>query len=326
VTVEPSVVAQNRSDPLSRHWCVRAGDGRTVAAVLGRLGEQRAAVHEGRVFVNGRRASDPRAPVAVGDQLEVSSHGRAFESIRTMDRRGGIAVIYKPPGIPTEPDRSGSEASLVAQAARLFGTVPGSIHACSRLDLGVSGLVLVTTSSEARRHVEVLRRDRVLSKIYLAIVSGAPDADRGRWAWDLARRGRLQRAVTEFEVVCRAPESMTASRTDRRDVRPTLVRLKPQTGRWHQLRLHAARAGLALVGDRRHGGPERLCSQDGTVHLARRVALDAARLELCDERGRPWVVQAPCPADLRALWLGLGGPAEALGEWLRPVEGSSPEP
>ncbi|MBN1609571.1 MAG: RluA family pseudouridine synthase [Polyangiaceae bacterium] len=326
MTVTSRVVVRNRTDPRSRCWFVRAGDGRTLAGVLERLGEAHAAVREGRVFVNGRRARDPRGAVGVGDRVEVSSRSPAFESIRLVERRGGIAVVYKPPGIATEPDRSGRDASVVAQAARLLDPGRGSVHACSRLDLGVSGLVLVTTSSEARSHIEALRRDRGLSKVYLAIASGAPDVDRGSWTWDLERRGRLRRAITDFEVLCRAPESTAASGTGRRIVRPTLLRLVAQTGRWHQLRLHAARAGLALIGDRRHGGPERLCSQDGAVHLAPRVALDAARLELCDERGQPWVVQAPCPGDLRGLWLGLGGPAGALDAWLRPVDGTSFEP
>ena len=326
MTVKRSVVVPKRTDHPSRRWLVQAGDGRTLAAVLERLGEAHAAVREGRVFFNGRRASDPLAAVAVGDRVEVSRRSHGCESIRLMDRRGGIAVIYKPPGIATEPDRSGKEASVINQAARLFGTGSGSVHACSRLDLGVSGLVLLTTSSEARRHIEALRRDRVLSKIYVAIASDAPDVDRGRWAWDLERRGRVRHAITDFEVACRAPENVALSGTDRRIVRPALLRLMPQTGRWHQLRLHAARAGLALVGDRRHGGPGRLCSQDGAVHLAQRVALDAARLELLDERGHPWVVRSECPADLRELWLGLGGPAGALDLWLQPVHGSSPEP
>jgi 23S rRNA-/tRNA-specific pseudouridylate synthase len=326
VTVKPNVLARKRSEVRSRRWFVRTGDGPTLAAVLERFEEGPAAVREGRVFVNGRRASDPGAAVAIGDRVDVSSRGPAFETIQLMDRRGGIAVVYKPPGIATEPDRSGKEASVVVQAARVLGCRPGAVHACNRLDLGVSGLVLVATSSKARGHIEALRRDRVLSKIYLAIASGAPEDDAGTWAWDLERRGRRQRAITGFGVVCRAPETMTASGADRRVVRPTLLRLIPHTGRWHQLRLHAARAGLALVGDRRHGGPERLCTQDGAVLQSRRVALDAARLELRDERGQPWVVQAHCPEDLRDLWLGLGGPAGALEAWRSPGEGHSPEP
>jgi 23S rRNA-/tRNA-specific pseudouridylate synthase len=327
VTVQRSVVVRRRTGSPFRHWFVRAGDGRTLAAVLARLGETHAAVCEGRAFVNGRRASDPRAAVAVGDRVDVSGRGHGgSESIRLLDRRGGIAVICKPPGIATEPDRSGTEASVVVQTARLLGTSAHSVHACSRLDRGVSGLVLVTTTSEARRHIEALRRDGVLSKVYLAIASDVPKADRGRWAWDLERRGRVRRALTDFEVLCRAPENMAVSSTGRRVVRPTLLRLMPQTGRWHQLRLHAAHAGCALVGDRRHGGPERLCSQDGAVHPAWRVALDAARLELVDERGRPWLLHTQCPADLGELWLGLGGPAGALDAWLQPGGESLPDP
>lgn len=316
MTVRPSVVLPKRARSSSRRWVVRTGDDRSLLSLIERLGEDRAALGQGRVFVNGRRVQSPATAVALGDCIEVSSRGAVAQAIRLMERRGGILIVHKPPGVPTEPDRSGSDTSLVEQAARLLGRRPGSVHACSRLDVGVSGLVLVTTSSEARRHMEALRRRRVWSKSYFAVASGTPEADGGLWSWPLERNGRVQRAITAFQVLCRAPESTVSSGRERRAARPTLLRLLPQTGRWHQLRLHAAHAGIPLLGDRRHDGPERLCSADGVVHLAPRVALDAAQLDLVDERGHPWRVRATCPPDLRDLWLELGGPAGALDVWL----------
>jgi 23S rRNA-/tRNA-specific pseudouridylate synthase len=97
-------------------------------------------------------------------------------------------------------------------------------------------------------------------------------------------------------------------------VQPTLLALSPETGRWHQLRLHAAQGGAALLGDRRHGGATRVCTSDGQVLSVGRVALDAVCVDMVDEEGKRWWVQSAVASDLRKLWVSVGGQARQVDE------------
>ncbi len=94
----------------------------------------------------------------------------------------------------------------------------------------------------------------------------------------------------------------------------TLLALEPQTGRTHQLRVHAAAAGAALLGDVRYGGEKRVTLADGRVVTGRRVMLHCERLVLPDVvRGEGTLtLTSPVPADFRQVFLALGGDEGAL--------------
>jgi 23S rRNA pseudouridine955/2504/2580 synthase/23S rRNA pseudouridine1911/1915/1917 synthase len=101
-------------------------------------------------------------------------------------------------------------------------------------------------------------------------------------------------ARTRYAVVAVSPEG------------PALLAVAPETGRTHQIRVHAAHAGAPLVGDRVYGGPARVTLASGCVVAPRRIALHAARVVVPDSRGRPWVVVSEIPEELLALGLALG--------------------
>jgi 23S rRNA pseudouridine955/2504/2580 synthase/23S rRNA pseudouridine1911/1915/1917 synthase len=235
-----------------------------------------------------------------------------------VDQRGGLAVFLKGPGVPTEPDRAGSGTSVVEVGAQLLGASRRNVHAGSRLDVGVSGLVLVATTRASRRHLQKLTVSGGVAKRYLAIAARPPPDPKGQWCSRLAHNGRLRNAVTRYHRVATAPASTSPEHHAQYHLEPTLLLLLPETGRWHQLRLHAAQAGLPLLGDRRHGGPSRLCVPDGRVIAVGRVALDAAVVELVDEQGARWIVGSGGAPDLRDLWRRLGGVAEDFDRAIRP--------
>jgi 23S rRNA pseudouridine955/2504/2580 synthase/23S rRNA pseudouridine1911/1915/1917 synthase len=95
-----------------------------------------------------------------------------------------------------------------------------------------------------------------------------------------------------------------------------LLLLSPLTGRTHQLRVHAARAGVPLLGDRHYGGPVKVTLPDGRVVRAGRVMLHCARVRLpkIAPTAEPerLTLDAPIPADFRAVWLALGGELASL--------------
>lgn len=117
----------------------------------------------------------------------------------------------------------------------------------------------------------------------------------------------MQEAVTDFAVAGTA--GVVAA-----------LHLRPRTGRTHQLRVHASRAGSPLLGDVAYGGAPRLVLADGRVVTARRVMLHCAWLSLPrvrDASAPPLVLRAEIPEDMGAAWAALGGERDALTAAIR---------
>ena len=173
---------------------------------------------------------------------------------------------------------------------------PGIVH---RLDRGTSGLLVVARDNETHARLQEMIRDRDVERTYLALAdgrfrsrTGTVDAPIGRAARKrhrMAVNGAASReARTHFEV----RESL------RRD---TLLEVKLETGRTHQIRVHMEAINHPLVGDRTYGGPSRYGLERQFLHshrLAFRHPVTAEELAL----------EAPLPTDLaQALELARAG-------------------
>src|SRR5262249_22858263 len=121
-------------DELMSSRTFRVRDRATLAEVLAKMDEASAA-REGRAFVNGVRSSSD-ARVDAGDVIEVHAARVVVETPTVLARSGGIVFADKPAGLATTPERRGAR-SLESEVARLLGVA--SLHAASRLDVGVSG-------------------------------------------------------------------------------------------------------------------------------------------------------------------------------------------
>lgn len=314
----------------STHWRVRAGDGASVGEVLARMGDvARGAAAEGRAFVNGRRAREDD-PVSEGDAIEVwpgrSPSGAVGQGggppVRVLIRRGGLVIADKPAELPVEADRRGA-SSVVEAVARELG-IDEPIHAASRLDVGVSGAVLCAIGERARRHVAAQRTAGTIRRVYVGIAGGHVEGA-GTWSAPIGRRQKGGRSVPSIGGARAEPAEtrFTAIAHGRGPRRgggvSTLLLLEPVTGRMHQLRVHAAAVGAALLGDREHGGARTIVDASGAVLPCPRIALHALAVELADEeRGRLAAV-APIGPDLAGLWKALDGGDEAWDEVLRRV-------
>jgi 23S rRNA pseudouridine1911/1915/1917 synthase len=167
-----------------------------------------------------------------------------------------LLVVDKPAGLVTHPAAGHSGPTLAeALAGRARGGPvrerAGIVH---RLDRDTSGLLVVAKSEEAHAALTRMMRGRAITREYLALVdgrleaqSGTIDAPLGR---DRVQRTRVstrtdhaRRAVTHFEVLERLP-------------RTTLLRVRLETGRTHQIRAHLAAIGHPVCGDRGYGGLE----------------------------------------------------------------------
>jgi 23S rRNA-/tRNA-specific pseudouridylate synthase len=303
---------------------VRVEDGIRLADVLDRIpGVTPDAWPAGRVFVDGRRATASLGHVKPGQRVEVFPPRSTTADLTVLGERSGIIAVGKPPGIPTEPDRHGSRESLLAQLASTIGVRAATLHALTRLDWGVSGIVLVARDRAARCLATAARTAGRTAHRYVAIATRPPVPSRGVWTRSIDDRrkrggsaGAPRHATTCYACTAELDASGAALSLLAPEARPAWLVLEPRTGRTHQLRLHASAAGVPLVGDRAHGGPCRVRAADGSVRSVRRIALHAGWVRLDLGRGI-WEVEAPLPRDLVQLWQDLGGRAEHLADSIR---------
>lgn len=287
-------------------WITQPGDGHTVDEVLVRAGADRDAVADGRVFVGRRRARSGTDPVQAGDIVEIAPKANAHsDEVVVLARAPDLVAVAKPAGMPTIADHGGAAHALVPIVARSLGLEVSRVHATSRLDRDVSGVVVLALSRAAAAEVLRARERGDYQRRYVAIATAAPDPDHGLWTGPIGRASdpRLRKvngrdpasAQTGYRASARAPRG------------EVMLAVAPVTGRTHQIRVHAAHAGAPLLGDRAYGGPLRITIDGGRVIEPRRIALHAVRVVVRHGEGEPFIASAPVPAQLLDLWAALGG-------------------
>jgi 23S rRNA pseudouridine1911/1915/1917 synthase len=213
-----------------------------------------------------------------------------------------LLIVSKPSGLPTTAP-SATDACLVRWVEEQMPDLRA--HPTSRLDSPVSGLVTFALNKRANQRLLRARREGNYERLYVGISLHAPTEQRGVWAWPIAldpRNAKLRvagtgkgerDARTRYEVFASTPQA-------------SLLHLMPETGRTHQLRVHAAKAGAPLFGDHAYGGERRVTLSDGSVVTARRVMLHCMRVAF------PWGsgerrFEAKLPPDMERVWRALGG-------------------
>lgn len=271
-----------------RRYRAKAGD--SLHTLVGADSEE--LVRAGSVFVNGVRVAEAGSALHDGDEVVVGA-GRAEERCVVLGEIAGLCAVDKPPALPSEPDRAGNVSARSAVAEEL-GIDESLLHAVGRLDVGVSGVMLFARNRRENQRAAILRDEDAIHRRYVGIALRSPEPNSGRWDGDVDGRS----ARTDYVTLALAGEV----RGNGELVRPALLLLSPLTGRKHQLRVHAASANAPLLGDRAHGGTQRIATTNGRVIEAPRVALHAERVTIAHER-----IAAPIPLDLRDLWERLGG-------------------
>lgn len=220
-------------------------------------------------------------------------------------------VVNKPALLPTT---SPGSAATVVSAARALDPQAPKLHPSSRLDAEVTGVLVLARTREAILHLLAARREGRYRRGYVGLAAAAPEPGAGEWhgAIALDPRDPRKRSVAAAGAHGARP-ARTRYRTLLASPRAALLWLEPQTGRTHQLRVHAAHAGCALLGDRAYGGAARVVLDDGAVLAPRRVMLHCARVSVPNPAGgAPLCFEAELPADMQQLWLGAGGAAIEL--------------
>ena len=228
--------------------------------------------------------SGPQTSSAVGERIEAG----------IIHEDDSLLVIDKPSGLAVH-GGSGISAGLIEnlRARRPEGAYLELVH---RLDRATSGCILVAKKRSALRELHRQLRDGEVEKRYLALVGGR---------WELGSRdvdAPLQ--VHHRQGGERVVKVDTAGKSARTHFRPvefyqdaSLLEATLDTGRTHQIRVHAAWAGHPLAGDERYGNVE-LNQQFATLGL-RRLFLHASALGFAHPAsGEPLLVSAPLPTEL----------------------------
>jgi 23S rRNA pseudouridine1911/1915/1917 synthase len=249
----------------------------------------------GVVLVDGS-AARKSARLAGGEVLELPEpeDARPLEpedvGLRIAYEDDHLLVVDKPAGVVVHPS-PGHPAGTLVHGVLEHGAAggeeerPGIVH---RLDRDTSGLLVVARSPEAHARLKQLVQKHELEREYLALVRGRPRSRAGRIEAPIGRdrrdptrqsldTDRPRNAVTQFELVELRGEY-------------ALLRVRLETGRTHQIRVHLGAIGLPVVGDPVYGAPDPALGRQ-FLHAARLAfthPLTGARVE----------IESPLPAEL----------------------------
>jgi 23S rRNA pseudouridine1911/1915/1917 synthase len=260
-------------------------------ALVERIGEESRSTYQklissGSVLVNGEVVDSVKAKISSTDVVEVRQEKAVFEKppIDIIYEDEHVLVINKQVGLLTHAkgviideytaaDVMEGKTSYKADTNR-----PGVVH---RLDRATSGVLLLVKTDEAAKKIQKQFSDRTVKKIYMAIVEGEPTQPKALIDLPIGRNPTMP---STFRVDSNGKPAQTIYEVVRSTGDKSLVRLKPKTGRTHQLRVHMQYVGCPIIGDHVYG-----------TGNADRMYLHAASLELTLPGGERMVFEAPVP-------------------------------
>lgn len=253
--------------------------------------------HQNKIKVNGHTART-NCPIHTGDfitiNMDFTEESKIIPEPIPLDivyEDEDFLVVNKPPGMSTHPSRPGGTGTL-ANAVVYYWQGLGRntlFRPINRLDKDTSGLVLIGNNQFAHQGIFNQKKGRIMERRYVALVEGAMAKESDRIDQPIARPDDKRRrrivhpdgypAVTHYQVLDYFPEH-------------TLLSLRLETGRTHQIRVHLSFLGHPVCGDLLYG-----CASP----LIARQALHADRLHFIHPRsGEEIILEIPLAADIQA--------------------------
>jgi len=203
-----------------------------------------------------------------------------------------LIVVEKAAGVVVHPARGHREDTLAQLLAPLLAggetERAGIVH---RLDRDTSGLLVVSRSEQVHRRLQRALAERRIEREYLALVEGRPPARTGTIEAPVGRDPRVRTRMAVGGSAAR--EARTHFALERALPETSLLRLRLETGRTHQIRVHLQAIGYPVCGDPVYGTRGRLGLERQFLHAAR-LAFEHP------VTGEPIEVASPLPADLQA--------------------------
>jgi 23S rRNA-/tRNA-specific pseudouridylate synthase len=229
------------------------------------------------------------------------------KNVTVLAEQDGLIVLNKPAGIRSHPNKPGVDSNALIRlpydkAAEAFiDRASGYIlHLLNRLDAPTSGLILLSTDAKLAATIRAGFEEREIHKTYLAWVSGFVRLKQARW------QDRLETKPSENGVRTRKSPSgqicVCVADTLKNVQKPTaltLLELKPETGRTHQLRVQTALRNMPIVGDATYGD-FRLNKLISTQTKQNRLMLHAWKMHLSyvhNGKNRTLQIECPVPGD-----------------------------
>jgi len=233
-------------------------------------------IASGAVLLDGEIVTRASRLVPAGAMLELVADPRPTHAVATPRLADGLSVVYedrdivvvdKPAGVASHPSLgwegpSVTEHLAAAGIAIATSGAPERQGVVSRLDVGTSGLMVLARSERAYSVLKQAFRDKTVDKTYQALVQGHPDPFTGTID---APIGRHPGHEWKMAIVDGGRESITHYETLEAHRAATLVEVRLETGRTHQIRVHFAAIGHPCCGDPLYGSDPA---------LARRLGID----------------------------------------------------
>ena len=213
-----------------------------------------------------------------------------------------LIVVNKPAGMVVHPapgHASGTLVNALLHHCKDLGGVggelrPGIVH---RLDKDTSGVIVVAKHARALDALSAQFKQRETRKTYLALVCGRPSPASGTIETEIGRSRHDRKKMSTVTAVGRSAVSHYTTREAFEAA--SLVEIRIETGRTHQIRVHMAHIGCPVVGDMLYGSRKR---EQAAGLAAPRQILHAAQLGFTHpETGKPVEIEAPWPADMVAV-------------------------
>ena len=221
-------------------------------------------ITDGHILVDGIHRKN-HYDVTPGEYVEIDMppakkcHIRAEKiKLNIVYEDSSVLVVNKTADMVVHPAPGNHSGTLVnallAHCKKLSGIggvmKPGIVH---RLDKGTSGLLVVAKTDQAHRHLAKQFKDKTAKRVYIAIVKGVVQFDRGVIDAPIGRDKRdRMKMVIDFESE-KARAANTSYRVIRRFKDSTMIELTLGTGRTHQVRIHMAYIGHPVLGDVKYG-------------------------------------------------------------------------
>lgn len=249
-------------------------------------------IASGYVTVNGVMEVSPKYLLNEDDEVAVNVPDLkpASEKFPIIHEDDHVVVFNKPAGVLTHSKGEVNEEFTIAEYMRGLQkdgddtNRPGIVH---RLDRDTSGIIICAKDRETKGMLQKQFQDRRAKKTYLAVVVGRPKLDEAKLDLPIERNPKKP-AMHRIGVNGKAAQ--TTYKVLASNSKYSVVELKPETGRTHQLRVHMAYVGTPIVGDRLYG------SEKSPIG---RLCLHAKALEITIPVSDRRTFEAPLPDDLQ---------------------------
>lgn len=251
----------------------------------------RSMVKQGRVTVQGRVCKDFKTIVAPNEEIETWPKIIPLkDDLQLLYEDSHFVVINKPQGLLSV--AANYEQAAAAHAYLKDHYRPGRVFVVHRLDREVSGLMIFARTEDALGALKKLIELRQIEREYFAIVEGKIPNDCGKWESYLIedseyfvrsskRDGVGEHAVTHYQVVDR-------------NAHYTKLKVKLDTGRKNQIRVHCSEAGHPIVGDKKYGSK---------INPVKRMCLHSYKLQFIHPTtGRALKFEIPLPEEFFLCW------------------------